>query len=606
MVTRRAIARWLTLGVALASAGVLAGEGAHAVSTLTFQAVAVQGDKHGPYGRVYAGAQSVFTLAGHGASSATAAQEVARRLNALAEEGLKASEISLRRERRTRVIIARDQRVLVIDKAMAAAHGSDLDQLAGTWTGNLRAAFRRPYLSMKPPVVPVGESRPAPLLGNISGQVQIRVEAPVAAASWDEIGRVVRVSGLQEGETQLVVFDDENVLTVPLAVMKYAARWAELLTARVTGNPAPPEVVEKAVKAAASASMVLEPGAWGRVTPLAEGLRPLPQGSNSEAPVSLAASGDRCLTYRTQRRVPVSNRPLELKPAGLLMVSNSPERLAAHGLWFEGKMEADQSVRLLYHHVNATPATADLVVELWNLGDQTAWVHVVEGVGGPSYDEAWAGHKAASHFLSNQAAGVGWVAPVPVGMAVPVVAQSVGRGATVSGVLELRTMSSSTVSVRIYLAPHTSERLPRSIGAYRESPLLGQWHYLDPTREVKAKYTFGQQWAFVTIGRNPVAGIITGDELRGSYGVIYDIDLELVNPTAQEARVALTMEPAGGPARGALLVDGRLMEASMLKRDVEAPVSRFLLSPGEVRHVRVQTMPQAGSNYPVRLVARPA
>jgi len=54
------------------------------------------------------------------------------------------------------------------------------------------------------------------------------------------------------------------------------------------------------------------------------------------------------------------------------------------------------------------------------------------------------------------------------------------------------------------------------------------------------------------------------------------------------------------------LVDGHLMEASMIKRDAEAPVSRYLLSPGEVRHVRVQTMPQAGSNYPVRLVARPA
>ena len=606
MMTKTAIAKWLTLGAVLTAALISASEGAHAASTLAFQAAVLQGDGHGPYGRVYAGAEIVFTLAGHGANSATAAEEVARRLNALADEGLKASEISLRRERRTRVIIARGQRVLVIDKAIAAAHRSDLDQLASAWTENLRAAFSRPYLSMRPLVAPLGESRSAPLLGNISGQVQVRVEAPVANAAWDETGRVVRVSGLQEGDTQLVVFDDENVLTVPLAVMKYAARWTELLTARVTGNPAPAEVVARAVKATASASMILEPGAWGRVTPLAEGLRPLPQGNSSEAPVSLAASGDGYLTCRTQQRVSVSNERLDLKPASLLMVSNSPERLAAHGLWFEGKMAADQSVRLLYHHVNATSTTADLVVELWNLGDQTAWVLVVEGVGGPSYDEAWAGHKAASHFLSNQAAGIGWVAPAPAGMATPVVAQTVGKGATVSGVLELRTMSSGTVSVRIYLAPHILERLPRPIGVYRESPLLGQWHYLDPRREVKAKYTFGQQWAFVTIGRDPASGIMTGDELRGSYGVIYDIDLELVNPTAQEARVALTMEPAGGPARGALLVDGHLMEASMIKRDAEAPVSRYLLSPGEVRHVRVQTMPQAGSNYPVRLVARPA
>jgi len=596
----------LLISAALLAAAVMSlGEGARAVSTLTFQAVTLRGDTAAPQGRVYAGSQSVMTLAGHGAQSPAAAQEVARRLNDLAEAGLKASEISLWTERRTRAIVARGERILVVDKEIAAAHHSDLDQLARAWAENLRTVFSQPYLSMKRCVVPVGESRAAPLLGNISGRVQVRVEAPVANAVWDDASKSVRVSGLQEGETQLVVFDDTTVLIVPLAVMKYAASWTQMLPARVTGNPAPAEVVARAVKAAAAASMVLEPGAWGRVTPLAEGLRPLPQGKSAEAPVSLAATGDHYLTCRQEQQVLVRNDRLRLQSPSLLMVSNSPEKLASYGLWFEGKLQGDQAVRLLYHHVNATAGKADLVVEIWNLGDQTAHVHIVEGTGGPSYDEAWAGHRAASQFLANQAAGVGWVAPLPAGMVTPIVAQSAGKGATVSGVLELRGMSSETVSVRIYLVQHSPERLPRPIGTYRESPLLGQWHYSEPRKELKAQYTVGRQWAFVTIGRTPTPGMVAGDELRGGYGVIYDIDLELVNPTAQEARIALVMEPAGGPARGTVLIDGRLVEAAMLRQDVEAPLSRYALAPGEVRRVRLQTMPQAGSNYPVRLVARP-
>jgi hypothetical protein len=128
---------------------------------------------------------------------------------------------------------------------------------------------------------------------------------------------------------------------------------------------------------------------------------------------------------------------------------------------------------------------------------------------------------------------------------------------------------------------------------------------VEPQRELQAEYTVGREWTFVTIGRQPVAGMVEGDQLAGGYGVLYDIDLGLSNPTGQEARVAIAMEPAGGPARGALIVDGRVVEAAMLNRDVEAPVTKYVLAPGEARRVRIQTMPQAGSNYPVRLVVRP-
>lgn len=597
--------RWLWLTCAATALLSLNAGAAEAVSTLVFQAHVLADGGRRTRARVVAEAQNMMTLAGHGSKSATEANEVARRLNLLTEDGLQASEISLWRERRARAIMARGERIVTVDKRMAAAHGTGVDELARTWADNLRSVLRRPYLAMKAMVVPLGETRAADLKGNISGPVMVRVEAPVGNATWDEQARVVRVAGFQEGESELVVTDTHNLLRVPLSVMKYAAQLGELLAAGVTGNPAPAEVVTKAVKAAVAAGMRLEPGAWGRLTPTESALQALYQGREEEVPVLVLASGQNYLSCRTQRQVTVRNERLNLTPPAVLMVSNSPERLRAQGLWFEGKLADNQSTRLLYHHVNGTPSTCDLVVEVWNLGETMARVHVMAGMGGPSYDESWAGHRAASAFLRNKAAAAGWIAPVPAGMAVPVVTQAALRNATVSGVLELRAVGAANLSIRVYLASHMMERLPRPVTSYTESPMLGQWHYVEPQRELQAEYTVGREWTFVTIGRQPVAGMVEGDQLAGGYGVLYDIDLGLSNPTGQEARVAIAMEPAGGPARGALIVDGRVVEAAMLNRDVEAPVTKYVLAPGEARRVRIQTMPQAGSNYPVRLVVRP-
>jgi hypothetical protein len=591
---------------AAAAALLLSGGAAQAVSTLVFQAQVIADGGRGTRARVLAGGRNLMTLAGHGSRSAAAANEVARRLNALTEEGLQASEISVWRERRARLIVARRQKLVTVDKQMAAAHGTGVEELARAWAGNLRAVLGQPYLAMKTMVVPVGETRVAELKGNIFGTVMVRVESPVASVAWDEQAGVVRAAGLQDGESELVVTDERSLLRVPLSVMKYAAQVGELVTAAVTGNPAPAEVVTKAVKAAVAAGVRLEPGAWGRVTPTDSGVQALYRGGEREAPVLVFAAGQRYLPCRTQRQVTIRNERLHLAAPGVLMVSNSPERLRSQGLWFEGKLADNQSARLLYHHVNGTGSTGDLVVEAWNLGETMARVHVMAGVGGPSYDESWAGHRAAIAFLQSKAAGAGWVVPVQPGTAVALVTQPVGGNATVSGVLELRALGAANLSLRVYLAPHMLERMPRPITGYAESPLLGQWHYLEPQRALQADYVAGQQWTFLTIGKQPVPGMRQGDELAGGYGVLYDIDLGLTNPTGQEARVEIAMEPAGGPARGALVVDGRVVETAMLSRDAEATVAKFALAPGEARRVRIQTMPQAGSNYPVRLVVRPA
>ena len=575
-----------------------------AASTLVFRVVTAPG-KHAPAARVYAGPTSVMTLSGYGWKSVEAAREVVQRLNGLAEEGLRADEISIWTERRTRSIVARNEKVVTIDKVIAKSQGVDRTTLARTWAKNLRAVFSRPYLAAAPLLVPVGETRAMAVRGNISGGLTARPELSIVTASWDRASKEVRVVGVDAGRTDLILRDDANALRVPVRAAKYAARLVESVPAEVTGNPASRDDLTRAIRAAVGAGMVIEPNVWTDINPLTGQAGAVWPGNSVAIPTRISAGGANLLSYHVQPSISVRNEPVIPAPTKLLMVSNSPERILSYGLWFEGKMADSDSIRLLYHHVNGLKAAADLVVELWNIGPEPARVQVIAGAAGPSLDEAWVGHRAASEFLAKRAANSGWIVPVPAGTTVPVISQRLSPGSVASGVLELRALGRADLSVRLYLEPPVSQRTPRDIASYAPSPLLGQWHYPQTTRTVKTKYEVGHDWAFVTIGDQPAAGLKDGDLLEGSYGVLYDIDLELANPTGEPARVVVMLEPAGGPARGALLIDGRQVETALLRKDDEGVVARYLLGPGEVRRVHIQTMPQGGSNYPVRLVARP-
>ena len=134
--------------------------------------------------------------------------------------------------------------------------------------------------------------------------------------------------------------------------------------------------------------------------------------------------------------------------------------------------------------------------------------------------------------------------------------------------------------------------------------MLGRCVYPGPRQQIVAKYVVGRDWAFVTIGDPPVPGVDPGDQLAGNYGVIYDITLDLINPNAEPATVDLLMEAGGGAARALLMINGKPVEAAMLKRNGETRVARYVLGPGEMRSLHIETIPQGGSNYPVRLFAR--
>ncbi len=577
------------------------GAGAQAACTLTFEAAT---SAQGNVAQVTCEGRTVMTLLG--ASADTRAQALAQRLDDLAESGLKASEVRVvKAPHRARLLTVRGARLVTIDRATARAYGMSPSTLASRWLANLQTAFKRPYLSVAPVVVPLGETRASRVRGNISGAIRLRTDSSVATGHWNDTTKTIQITGQEVGRATLTVMDDKTSIQLPVRVAKYAAQLDSPITAVVTGSPASRFALESAVAAAVQSAIHPEPEATCEILTDTQQVEPLYPGRPTRVPVSVSATGPEYLAYRARPAVVVTNQPYTLAPVSLLMVSNSPEKLPSEGLWYEGTLSEQQTARLLYHHVNASGAQGLLTVEIWNLGQQAARLHLTAGLGGPSNDELWVGHRAMSEFLRNFSRNAGWIISVPPGTVMTVLSQSMPARSIVSGVAEIRPLEAANVSVRLALRPAATAIGLRPIEYYQPSPLLGAWQYPSPLRQIKAKYEVGGNWTFVTIGDQPAVGLKEGDRLLGSYGVMYEVQLELSNPTNAPAPTGILMEPAGGAARGSLLVDGRPVETSVMRNSDEAPVASYTLAPGETRTVRLLTMPQAGSNYPVRLVARP-
>ncbi len=293
--------------------------------------------------------------------------------------------------------------------------------------------------------------------------------------------------GREVGETRVTVSDAKNSLTVPVQVAKYAMQLDEPVTATVTGNPPSEFATESAVAAAVQAAIHPEPGANCDIFTGECNVDNLYPGCTTQVPVRIVAEGSGYLPYRGRPAVTVMNRSIALSPVSLLMVSNSPEKLRGYGLWYEALLSDWQSARLLYHHVNATSESALLVVELWNLGDQPARVHITAGLGGPSFDELWVGHRATAEYMRSSSRGAGWVVSIPAGTVMTIFSHTMPRGSVVSGLAEFRALGPAKLSVRVSLeAPATPTGL-RPVEHYAPAPMLGECEYPDPQRHLKAR-----------------------------------------------------------------------------------------------------------------------
>lgn len=546
-----------------------------------------------------------------GLSAAARAQLAAKRIQQLAGSGAQAASIKAQGARRSATLYWGNQVIAVATRAEARAQSTTPAALASTWASQIRKLLSLPPVKMesRDMLVPLGESRRVELSGFSAGPFQLQVEPSSLATATYGPGSAVTVRAAQPGTGTLTVVTPDGSDRIPIAVRKYAGSLSEKNPqAQVTGSPVPADIVAEAAIRAARAACLLEPGATASVT-LDSAARQMPSESASQGvPVTVKMEGPGLLNCRISTTIQVHRIAGTGPHATVLFYSNHPEQVLKPQQLYAAPLVPGQTARLLYHHQNGSNERMRVSITLANNSDQPASVHLIGALAEPRQDTVLVGYRAGARFLQDMNAGAGYVVQIPPQSRIVVWTGMLGKMDTASGIIQMRqTDSSADVVLRVLAEPASVYRTVQDITPTErgDQPSAFSVHqYPGPLKKMNEEYTAGSRWLFIRVGKQAIQDAAAERTLEGNYGVTYDIDLTLINPTQDARQVDVMFDATAGIAGIASMIDGQFAGKSHVTPAREYSLATFRLSPGERRQVRLSTVPLAGSNYPATIVVR--
>lgn len=560
-----------------------------------------------------------LTNAEKGGSPQKALQHAAAVLMKYAKSGYVAAET----KKGESVLSVGDKVVLRISKAEAESQMSDLDALGQLWAKNINEALNLPPVVFGAAEVkgPVGGSETVTAVGAGSLHGKYTVSDKNVAKVVVSEGQVL-VSMVGPGTAVVGVTSGGFSTSFKVTSMPLAASFPQTVSAEVTGQPATSEVIGWAVDTAVRTRGRYVRGAT--VTVETATLSPLGTGGveSVAVPVTVRAPG----YWPTSGTVTVTvrNRGVAKRNEQFLWYSNNPENLVDTGNLYFGQLEAETPVRLLSHHFDKTSRPMVVQYFLINNSDLPAAVTVMMGDSTPDKDPAKAGYRAGLEFFRQWLNDAAEVVQIPPRSVVPLSCRRLAPLETTSTLGTLCLLSGGPNSVTVSGEARWSADLPSvwASSLQRDRP----WQYTPavplsafdlqtsgspkevytrPRRKVDFEYQVGGRFAFVRIGGDPIASVTGEPGLDGNFGVHYELDGLLTNPTDAPQKVEIVFEASAGYSGAFFVIDGQFRDARMLQSKQTVQLKEVTLNPGDKIPVTIQTMPLSGANYPATLMVRP-
>ncbi len=518
---------------------------------------------------------------------------VVKRLQALVAQGLAPSEVTAHKaDGKTWGVRARDAYLVVALPGEAQAQGMSSETLARLWASAIARLLGQAPLTLSDSglTVPFGETRTVTVTGAVP-PLSVAVQdsdGHITQSVWTPGRRVLTVRGAMPGRGSVVVSGEGASVSLPVVVMKYAARVLPAVTVTVTGTPsAPTDLVTQAVYGGLARAVDAEPGAQLRLVTVPQIKGPLTVGGQVTVHVPLHITGPDLLPVEAGAEVTVVNQDLVQRPATALFYSNNPEQVKHGQALFAGRLQPFKPVRLDYHHQNESGAMLVFHAELINGSDAPASVQIISGLSLPGADTVQVGRRAGAAFLKAMDGNQGLVLQVPPHARVPVVTQRFAAGLTVSGIVQMQQINGPADAVTLRIAADDDQSalaspvgrvllaalgggggapplpdMPTDYGQAVPLPPASATIFAAPQITVSANYAVGGRWAYVRIGHTDSLLDGTGKlKLFGNYGADYEVSLTLSNPTAVPRIVGLFFAPEAGSAAGVFRVDdGPLLE----------------------------------------------
>ncbi|HEV3088935.1 MAG TPA: pilus assembly protein N-terminal domain-containing protein [Candidatus Elarobacter sp.] len=470
----------------------------------------------------------------------------------------------------------------------------------------------QPPIIVEPPQVSVepGKTAVARVNGSLGSITATVADSSVATVVADQTQRVVYIGGVKVGTTTVTVTDSRGVTRdVPVRVAYAAGSAADEITIRVTGNPASTDYLREALATAVTRAATLRPGASVNVPPETIPLRSdLKIDDRTTVDVPLQIAGNGYLPVNAVTRVVIENTALPSIQPSRLLVSDYPERLTANGVLFTARLDRTQAQRFLYYHYNpGTEPARRILLKAHNSSNAPATVQMIDGSAGPGANEMEVGHLSTKRFLVHEARNEGMVMTIAPGATMNLVDHPLPPQNVISAILQLRLVSGDPLDLAL-VAQEALGPLDQSIDT---TVLLagGAPHargvYPVPSFIFERMYDVDGADLEIAIGQLPLPNLRQGEALSGDYGVEQTLNVVINNMTRAPRPIALYANPRGGRATGTFLIDGTLVQAHALAAFSRFKIWQETINPGTYRRIRVVTMPEGGSSYPLRLTFAP-
>jgi hypothetical protein len=437
------------------------------------------------------------------------------------------------------------------------------------------------------------------------------LDPAIVDAVVDQTNETVTLTGKAPGATAIGITDQRNLpaIVVPVRVAYNAGTIADSASIRITGDPASASFVKEQAVAAARALAQARTGA--QVVATADEVQfsqPLAQDDVATVDVPMLIQGEQYFSVEGVTHVRVENMAAPKITPDSLTVSDFPERLTENGVLFASDLKRTAPTRFLYFHYNP-PGEPDrrIVLRAQNQSSEPALLQFISGAGGPDPNEMLAGHVATYTFLKHLVQNEGHVIVIPGNGTLNLVEQPLPAKNVVCNLLQLRVLSGSTVHLTLF-AQNASSSPDEALSS---TELLAGDHphargeYKIPEFHYSTLWNTTDQYLELQLGHIPLPNLMQGEALAGDYGVLQSFVIKVQNPTAQPQPIAIYENPRGGRATGTYLIDGVLIQSHQVPPFSRYKVRQYVVPARGFVRVTIETIPDSGSSYPLRLVFAP-
>lgn len=469
-----------------------------------------------------------------------------------------------------------------------------------------------PPLSVSPDSlsVPVGATRSVQA-GGVYGTLTATLADPqVGDVRVDTQMQRVDVTGRTPGTTTLTLVDSRGVSrALPVRVAYNAGQVNPYIVVELTGDPATRDYVREQVVRAITEQTQLRPGAQ-----IAVGADDVPFDGKlmpddvANVNVGVLLQGENLFDVEGTTRVHVENVAAPRISPSSLMVSDYPETLTENGILFTADLERNHASRFLYFHYNPKgQPNRRIVLRAENRSSQPSVVQFTEGRAQPDRNEMKVGHESTVSFLQRELQNEGLLYHIGGNSSVNLVMQSVPENTVIANMLQLRVLSGSNVHLTLF-AQDASDDPNAATGSgsmLQSSVRHARGIYSIPEFYYSRQWDVTGEYLELPIGHIPLPNALQGEALAGDYGVVEHFTVNITNPTGAPARIAIYENPRGGSATGTYLIDGVLVQSHQTPAFSRYKIRQYVIPAKGFVRVTITTLPESGSNYPLRLVFAP-